>query len=241
MESENYEPEDQSKVSENDTNDSVNEPESDQETEGLSQEAIFEAYKSFVGTQQHVPSSIGQLCLVYNLDADEVKAHFADCESIESAIWDDYLERTLLEISGQEVYPEYSVREKLLSFYYTLFETLKPDRDFAAWRLDHWNFWNPNPGELKSFQQNFEEYLNALIGEGLVSGEIAGRMVLGEKYAGWHRYQLWYILTYWADDKSEDFQHSDEAVEKTVNLGFDLMGENVLDTAFDFLKFWWQK
>jgi hypothetical protein len=40
-------------------------------------------------------------------------------------------------------------------------------------------------------------------------------------------------------DESRDFEDTDAAIEKGVNLGFDLMKENTLDKAFDLAKFLW--
>lgn len=211
------------------------------ETNYESLEKVMAALKAYIATNGQLPETFVSFCQDAGFHYYELPPDFRSFEAIEKAIWEGYLESTLAEITSQEVYLEYSVREKLLSFYYTLFEVLKPDRKYAVWRLDQRNFWNPEPVELSGFEEQFTQYLTALVGEGLASGEIEGRWVLGEKYAGWHKYQLKYLLNYWADDESEALQNSDEAVEKAVNLGFDLMGKNVFDTAFDFVKFWWQK
>jgi hypothetical protein len=216
----------------------------DPQAEGENTEAlpdVLDAYKRYVTQTGQEPQTLAQFCLWAKLPLGEVESIFDSPTAIEQTIWEGYLESTLAEITSQAVYEEYSVREKLLSFYYTLFEVLRPDRTFAVWRLEYWSIWNPNPPALSTFQEQYEQYLTALVGEGIATGEIESRMVLGDKYAGWHRYQLRYLLTYWAEDQSEALQNADEAVEKAVNLGFDLMGKNVLDTALDFAKFWWQK
>lgn len=214
----------------------------EEQTQGsVSLEKLMVAYKAEITLQGQLPDTFPDFCASAGFDVYSVEPQYRSFAAIEKAIWEDYLVTTLEEITSQEVYAEYSVREKLLSFYYTLFEVLKPDRKFAVWRMEQWYLWNLNPVELSSFQEQFEQYVTALVAEGLASGEIEGRWVLGERYAGWHKHQLRYLLTYWADDQSEALQNSDEAVEKAVNLGFDLMGKNVLDTALDFVKFWWQK
>ena len=79
--------------------------------------------------------------------------------------------------------------------------------------------------------------MNELVNEGIETGEIAERMVLGDEYADWHWPQFLFLLNKWIEDKSEKHANSDQAVEKAVNLGFDIMGRNVFDSAFDFAKF----
>jgi hypothetical protein len=51
--------------------------------------------------------------------------------------------------------------------------------------------------------------------------------------------QFWFIIQFWMTDESRDFEDTDAAIEKGVNLGFDLMKENTLDKAFDLAKFLW--
>ena len=42
------------------------------------------------------------------------------------------------------------------------------------------------------------------------------------------------------EDKSEEFEQTDTAIEKSVNLAFDFMAHGVFDSAFDFGKFLFQ-
>jgi hypothetical protein len=54
-------------------------------------------------------------------------------------------------------------------------------------------------------------------------------------------FHLHFILRFWCNDDSRDFEKTDEAIEKSVNLAFDLIGKGVLDNAFDFGKFLFQQ
>jgi hypothetical protein len=48
------------------------------------------------------------------------------------------------------------------------------------------------------------------------------------------------LLNFWIKDTSKGFEATDAAIEKSVTLGFKLMGENMLDQVFDFGKFMFQ-
>jgi Tetracyclin repressor-like, C-terminal domain len=50
-------------------------------------------------------------------------------------------------------------------------------------------------------------------------------------------YQFLFITRFWADDSSDGFEKSDEAIEKGVNLTFDLMARSPLDSLVDYGKF----
>jgi hypothetical protein len=70
--------------------------------------------------------------------------------------------------------------------------------------------------------------------------EIAGRSKLSDNYDSLFWYQFMFLLDFWRKDGSTDFERTDEAIEKSVNLSFDLIEKNALDSAFDFGKFIFQ-
>jgi hypothetical protein len=50
-----------------------------------------------------------------------------------------------------------------------------------------------------------------------------------------------FVLMFWVKDESAEFEKTDEAIEKSVNLAFDLMGKGVVDNVFEFGKFLFQQ
>jgi hypothetical protein len=52
--------------------------------------------------------------------------------------------------------------------------------------------------------------------------------------------QIGFLLMFWKADNSRAFEQTDAAIEKSVNLAFDLIGKGAVDTAFDFAKFLFQ-
>lgn len=49
-----------------------------------------------------------------------------------------------------------------------------------------------------------------------------------------------FVVDYWIKDTSSGFEQTDAAIEKAVNLSFELLSESTLDRALDFVKFLWQ-
>jgi hypothetical protein len=56
---------------------------------------------------------------------------FGSFEAVEQSIWNGFAIKTIGEIRSQEVWAQYSAREKALSFFYGFFELLKGSRSFA--------------------------------------------------------------------------------------------------------------
>jgi hypothetical protein len=199
--------------------------------------ALIDAYKRLAMEKGALPVSRKEIATEAGLDMTQFDATFSSLERLQEAVWVQYLRTTLETLERSAEYIQYSVREKLLAFYYTLLENLGKEEEFCRMFAPKMGFWNYNPAFLGAFKHAFLIFVNELISEGIDSGEIAERMVLGDEYAGWHWPQLLFLLNKWIGDQSAGHAFSDQAVEKSVNLGFDIMGRNVFDSAFDFAKF----
>ena len=49
--------------------------------------------------------------------------------------------------------------------------------------------------------------------------------------------QALFVLGYWINDSSDRFEMTDAAIEKAVQLSFQLIGSNTVDSLLDFGKF----
>ena len=94
-----------------------------------------------------------------------------------------------------------------------------------------------SPRVLDDFRQDFEAFVNDLLSQGRVSGEIANRPVVQEGYPRFFWQQALFVLGFFAKDDTVNFERTDAAVEKAVTLSFDLVGRNTLDSAVDFVRF----
>lgn len=235
------------KKDENPPEEEVNQPENENpevENESASEEPEVDylaQFKLYVKKYGKTPATVHYFCMEMELDTDEFYQHFSSLKTLENEIWEDYFAQTYEMMTAQEVYEEYSARERLLSFYYTLFEVLRKERSYTGWKLEQMSAWNGCMAELAAFEKHFLNFVEGILAEGMETGEVESRMFLSDRYAKMHKHQLRYLLRFWANDTSAEYQSSDEAVEKSVNLGFDLMGKNVFDSAFDFVKFSFQK
>ena len=141
-------------------------------------------------------------------------------------------------------YLEFSVREKLLSFYYAWFEALLANRSFTFVSLSRYQ----SPESiikhkfLKSLKQEFLVYAEELVREGGESGEVPIRQTLiNNSYPNAMWLQFLFLLNFWKNDNSKDFTNTDAAIEKSINLSLDLIGRGPVDAMVDFAKFMYQQ
>ncbi|MEJ2006194.1 MAG: TetR family transcriptional regulator C-terminal domain-containing protein [Cyclobacteriaceae bacterium] len=96
------------------------------------------------------------------------------------------------------------------------------------------------PQVLRGFRETFMDYVQEIINEGRETEEIKDRKYISDKYKDGLWLQTMFIINFWLKDDSESFEKTDAAIEKAVNLSYDLMGAGPLDKMLDFAKFLYQ-
>ena len=201
------------------------------------QQQLIDAYKHLAIEKGILPVSQKEIAVAAGLEVEDFAECFPNLDAIQEVVWVQSLRATLELLENSEEYVQYSTREKMLAFYFTFFEKLDGEHDFLRLFEPKVGIWNYNPTFLTKFKVAFLSFVEEIIKEGLDSKEIADRLMMGSAYGGWHWPQMMFLLNKWMEDSSEGHVITDQAIEKSVNLGFDVMGRNVLDSAFDFAKF----
>jgi len=201
-----------------------------------------ELYIKFVLENSKQPKSAYEFCKFADIPEESFYEIYGTIEALESDIWAFFFAETKSQIQADEQYQTYSVREKLLAFDYTWLENLRPYRSFISLVLSPYNanIWQKK-AVFSKFKEQYLEYAQDLLNEGLETGEIQNRNVLNKVYPKILWGQTLYILNFWTKDASSNFEQSDAAVEKTVNLFFDATGHSFIDSFLDFAKFSFQK
>src|SRR5262249_8378920 len=152
-------------------------------------------------------------------------------------IWTGFITKTVTRLQSDKAFATFNSREKILSLYYALLEELKNNRSFVLQQIGTFRKPELTPPYLKGFKQVFEEYISSALSQGKSNGEVSTRPYLDKFYPNLFWMHLGFILLFWRDDDSAGFERTDAAVEKSVNLAFDLIGKGAIDSAFDFAKF----
>ncbi|MDP3468985.1 MAG: TetR family transcriptional regulator C-terminal domain-containing protein [Daejeonella sp.] len=200
-------------------------------------EEIQNAYIDYVLTKGIKPASVYVFAKENNLTEEEFYNFYASFEGIEDSIWTELFNKALTEVQNQEIWQQYSSREKTLAFFYAFIELLKSKRSFVLYSLKQSGQSIGTPAILKGVKVLFEGFASGLVEQGVESGELANRRFLTSKYKDALWIQFGVILNFWAKDNSPGFEKTDEAIEKGINVTFDLFGKSPLDSLFDYGKF----
>lgn len=200
---------------------------------------IINAYRQHVLEEGHAPASVFKFAQQLDISEADFYQHFASFEELERQYWKHLVDRTKEKVAAQEVYQGYSTREKLLHFYFTLFEDLMGERSYMLVLLPH-DMSLENLGKGRAMAKAIRPYLEHLIDEGRTEGEVENRPVISDRYAQMLSLQWPWLVGFWLRDTSKGFEKTDTAIEKAVHVAFDLMGRNAIDSLFDFGKFMYQ-
>ena len=202
---------------------------------------ILDGFVNHVLEHGTVPKSIFKFAKDLKMKEGDFYTYYTSFDAIKSAIWVQIFEESVTQIEAQDVYREYSAREKFLGFLFTWIEELKKNRSYLLSVYgDRPKSMGALPQEIKAFKEKFKDFASEIILEGKETQEIANRPVISDRYDEALWIQVWFVFKYWLEDTSPRFEKTDAAIEKSVNLAFDLMGKSALDSFIDFAKFLYQ-
>jgi hypothetical protein len=220
-------------------------------------EKIRKAYVEYVLENGKQPISVFQFAKKLKIAEADFYTDYASFDAIEADVWLSLFIDAKTTVEADDTYQGYSVREKVLAFYYTWIELLKANRSFVAYSYDRLRSEmvatspiakvRQRAGRqvgtsrvLYPFKNAFIDYARDLLAEGRESKEVEPRPFLTDRYPNALWGQTLYLLDFWLRDVSKNFEKTDTAIEKTVNTSFDLIGRSPLDSLFDLAKFMYQ-
>ncbi|ALL08481.1 hypothetical protein AQ505_25210 [Pedobacter sp. PACM 27299] len=198
---------------------------------------IKNGYLDYVLLNGEKPASVYSFVKKLKIAEADFYDFYPSFESIEKNLWVELTLETIQAIEAQEVWSQYSSREKILSFFYSYVEVLKKHRSFIIYSLrTHKNKFG-TPEVLSGVRPIFENFAEGVINEGLDSGELANRKFLSKRYKDAVWVQFGFIVNFWTTDDSAGFEKTDEVIEKGVNVTFDLFERSPLDNLLEYGKF----
>ncbi len=201
-------------------------------------DSIQQAFADYLSTESKYPASITAFAKAQGIDAQEVYDTYGSLRALDKSIHEKLFVSVGEKLEEDETFSAYSAREKVLALNFTYFESLKPYRGYLEAKRPHGMCQVGKP--YLPIQDKFKEAMQEILGEAKASGEVPARQVLDNAYplAFWGGFN--FLFQFWLKDDSKGFERTDAAIEKSVNLAFDLVGKGPLDTIFDFGKFLFQ-
>ncbi len=202
--------------------------------------SISEVYVNYLLHEGKRPASVFKFCSDIGIRDDDFYDQFGSFDGLERSIWKNFVTKTIDRLKADKSYHNFSAREKVLAFYFTFFEELKSYRSFVLVQIAQRRTLDIVPEFLKDFRKEYIAHLESVMKLGKSSGEVANRPYLDKRYPEMFWLHMAFLLMFWKEDNSPAFEQTDAAIEKSVNLAFDLIGKGAVDSVIDFAKFLYQ-
>ncbi len=202
---------------------------------------IIGKYMDYVLEHDGYPKSVYRFCKDIKIEEGEFYNCFGNIESIDKAIWNAFFYSSIDAMNKNKEYSDFSSREKMLTLFYTLFETFTLNRSYVLFALKKYDMPLKNLTQLKGVRSHIKNFSKELIEADNDEKQlkITKNPVSIFSEGAW--LQFLFLLDFWVNDDSAAFEKTDMAIEKSVNTIFDLFDNTPLTSILDFGKFLWKE
>ncbi len=199
--------------------------------------AIISKFMDEVLMTGQKPTSVYKFSKELKIDERTFFANFSSFEQLERQIFAKFFENSLTLLQSNSEYETYDAKNKLLSLYFTLFETFTANRSYVLFSLKEQSTPLKSLKTLNRLKHVFCEYIKSLDIEKIeIKQENLNKsQAKGQQELFWIQFLL--ILKFWLDDNSPSFEKTDVFIEKNIHAGFDLINTKPVKSILDLGKF----
>lgn len=203
----------------------------------ISDQDLISMFMDFVLENNKQPNTVYAFAKVNNFEESKFYEHFGSFEAVEEHVFKAFFDNTISVLEKSEDYQNFNPRNKLLSFYFTFFETLTANRSYVRYAIkDHRNNMKRLKvlSKLKTEFTLFIEHLDIDLID-IKQEQFNKVQRQGLKESAW--LQLLLTMKFWMDDNSANFEKTDIFIEKSLNTSFDVLDVTPMRSLIDFGKF----
>lgn len=206
--------------------------------EKLTEDKLISFYMEYVLEHERMPKSVFKFCKDNNITEEEFYNFYGSFDGLKKGIWNKFYENTMSVMTKSPEFETFTSREKLLTFYYTFFEVLAANRSYVLFSLGENQETMKNLDQLKGLRRKVKSFAKELVRLGNKEKSLKqSEMVFSE--ATW--IQMLFIIKFWMDDNSAQFESTDVVIEKSVNTVFEVFDNTPLERILDLGKFLWKE
>jgi hypothetical protein len=203
----------------------------------VKKETFEEKYMEFELMNGRAPHSAFELCKSMKKKEEDFFEAFSSLEQLRKSILGSIMTTTMDILDKDDNYAEYSGREQTLALFYTLFEQFKKKRSYLMLKYSNAGEVMHTAKDWDVFFRQFEARMEHILMDARQTEEVQSRPYIADHYAKGFKLAFTYVFRVWLKDVSEGFETTDAAIEKTVNLAYDMLGVSPLDSLLDFGRF----
>jgi len=198
--------------------------------------SILNAYIDHLQKTGRAYVSVHSLCHDLKIDEKEFYPEFPSLNAVEKAFWRQWIDHIISAVSSGKEWAAFGAKEQYLAFLFAFAGEALGKRSLLEQRFSKLTLLC-SPRALEGLKDSFKDFAGGIIARGMETGEIAHRGPLGNAYPEVLYIHWRIVLEYFLKDESADFERTDAFIEKTVELAFDLLRTQAIDSAADLIRF----
>ncbi len=203
----------------------------------ITEEKIISWFMDTVMEHEVIPKSIYKFCKENNIKEEEFYKYFGSFDGLQHAIWQKFFENTISVMQKNKGYAAMTNEDKMLTFFFTLFESLTLNRSYVLFVLKEHRNTMEKLGQLKGLRNHIKDFASELIEERNSEKNLKILKHSPQLFSEGAWLQFLFLLKFWMDDNSPDFEKTDIAIEKSVTTIFQVFESAPLEKIIDFGKF----
>ncbi len=203
--------------------------------------AIVSLYMNSVLLHHAEPKNVYAFCKNNNIEEADFYSFYGSIEALKEDIWIKFYENTATNLLKDENFATYSNSNKLLSLYFTMFEVLTLNRSYVLYALKDTKNGLKTLQQLKGLRSNFKEFITKIVDEHEEPKNETIQRVTKPLYAEGAWIQFLFLLKFWIDDTSKDFEKTDILIEKSVKAVLAVLDTTQIESVLDLGKFLWKE
>ena len=207
----------------------------------LDKDKLISLYMEYVLEEERRPKTVYKFCKENKMKEDEFYNFYGSLEGLQKGIWERFYEHTINVLQKSPEFETFSNREKMLTFFYTFFEMLTANRSYVLFSLKEHENQLKNLQQLKGLRKNVKSFAAELIEDANAEKNIQALQQPEKIFSEAAWVQLMFLMKFWMDDNSAQFESTDVAIEKSVNTVFDVFDNTPLERVIDLGKFLWKE
>ena len=209
--------------------------------ESIDDNVIIALYMNDVLEDNHNTKNVYVFCKNNNIEEADFYSFFGSLDGVKQAIWTKFLENAIATLQKDENYDNYPNKNKLLSFYFTIFEILTLNRSYVMYSLMENKEGMKNMKDFKGFRNQLKDFVKDIMDTSTTENQGRVSKITKPIFSEGAWIQFLFILKFWMDDTSKSFEKTDIIIEKSVNTVVDLLETKPLENLFDLGKFIWKE
>ena len=204
-------------------------------------ETVLTAFIDTSLEKETFPLSVFKFCKENKIEEKTFYKHFSSLDAVKGKIWEFFYDNAIGLLEKDSAYENASPKDKLLSFYFTFFEVMLLNRSYVLFSLSSHQSTVVKMSQLNIMRSSFKDFAEDLIDMGNANKNESYLQHPPKIFSEGAWIQFAFLIKFWINDASVDFEKTDQAIEKSVQTVFDVFDNTPLGTLVDFGKFLWKE